>query len=325
MRFTNLQVLRIVGAGIVLVYHLNFYAEHVVDVHCAPLKWFGESLVAPAVSVFFALSGFVLMTSLRTRTAGQFALSRLLRIFPAYWAAIVLAAIVQRQQGLKWFWDGSVVAGLLLVPAGADHATYRLGIEWTLVFELFFYLALCLFAAVHTRNGPTIGVALWLAAVVGAMVIREPGPYQPLPDWSTIALSPLTTAFLFGALVVNLKPFGRLVRVLAPTMALALFVTAFQIPRWDIVVLALGLASALTVAWAAAIPQIDAGHPFVVFGDWSYGVYLIHTPLISGVLYLAVRRGWAIPSAGLIVAAGSLALVGGLAFGAWYLLVGRHA
>jgi exopolysaccharide production protein ExoZ len=314
MRFTNLQILRIVGASIVLVYHLNFYAEHQLSVCYAPLKWFGESLVAPAVSVFFALSGFVLMTSLRTTTAGKFALSRLLRIFPAYWAAIALAAIVQRQQGLKWSWDGQVVAGLLLVPAGADHATYRLGIEWTLVFEVFFYLALCLFA-MNIRLGPTISVALWLAAVVGAMVVREPGPYESLPNWSAMALSPLTTAFLLGALAVNLKPFGRLLRVLTPVLAPALFITAFRLPRWDLAVLVLGIASALTVAWAAAIRQVRAGHPLVIFGDWSYGLYLIHTPLISGALYFVVRNGWTVPPAIVIVATGLLALIGGLAFG----------
>jgi peptidoglycan/LPS O-acetylase OafA/YrhL len=315
MRFTNLQILRIGGAGIVLVYHLNFYAEHVLSAHYGPLKWLGESLVAPAVSVFFALSGFVLMTSLRTTTAGRFALSRLLRIFPAYWVAIALAAIVQRQQGLKWFWDGQVVAGLLLVPAGADHATYRLGIEWTLVFEVFFYLALCLFAAFHTRRGATIGVALWLAAVVGAMVVRDPGPYEPLPNWSTMALSPLTTAFLLGALAVNLKAYGRLLRILVPVLAPVLFITAFRLPRWDLAILVLGTASALTVAWAAAIRQIRGGHPLVVCGDWSYGVYLIHTPLISGALYLVVRNGWTVPPAIVIVATGLLALMGGLAFG----------
>jgi peptidoglycan/LPS O-acetylase OafA/YrhL len=147
------------------------------------------------------------------------------------------------------------------------------------------------------------------------MALSQPGPYQPLPDWSAIALSPLTTAFLFGALAVYLKPYGRLVRILAPALAPVLFVIAFRWPRWDLVVLTLGIASALTVAWAAAIPQIATGHPLVTFGDWSYGVYLIHTPIISGALHLVVRRGWALAPAGMVIAAGFLALVAGLAFG----------
>jgi peptidoglycan/LPS O-acetylase OafA/YrhL len=46
------------------------------------------------VELFFMISGFVISLSAWGRTAGGFARSRLIRLFPAYWAAVLLTAAV---------------------------------------------------------------------------------------------------------------------------------------------------------------------------------------------------------------------------------------
>jgi peptidoglycan/LPS O-acetylase OafA/YrhL len=314
-RYHNLQVLRIFGAGIIVICHLNYHAGRALGLHSPVLQWVYDYLCSFAVSAFFSMSGFVLANSLHSTTARQFIKARLLRIFPAYWAAVVIVVLLERSPGLRWFSDPKAWAGLLLVPAGADHAAYRLGIEWTLVFEVFFYAAFGLMIVIHRRLGPTVGVILWLAAIVTAIAVRPAGPYQHLPNWSEIALSPLVVPLLLGALAVHLKPYGRIVRLVAPVAAPGLFFACRLIPRWEVAMLVAGLSSALVVAWAAAARQIADDHPLVTFGGWSYGVYLVHVPVLTAVLDFGVRHGWGATGMDLVAVAGFAALGVGLIYG----------
>lgn len=314
MRYANLQVLRIIGATIVLVYHLNFYAERELHFSDPLLKAVGENLAGPAVAVFFALSGFVLMASLQATPVRQFAVARFLRIFPAYWLAVLFAAVMLKFVGLPFHWDRPQWAALFLLPVGLQNATYRLGVEWTLVFEVFFYAALCVFAAIHARRGPTIGVLLWLAAIVGALPFRSAGN-EPLPTWSEIALSPLATPFLFGALAVHARPWAGRLRYAAPILVPALFVCSRMTERFDVAQIFVGAGSALLVLWAASLRQLASDHPLVKYGDWSYGVYLVHTPIIFTMFKLSTRQGWEFPSSRFILVTGLFALTIGLLYG----------
>ena len=66
------------------------------------------------------------------------------------------------------------------------------------------------------------------------------------------------------------------------------------------------------MAWAAATPQLAADHLLVRYGDFSYGVFLIHVPLLRVVLGRLAGRP---PTLGTVAAAGLLALIGGLMYG----------
>ncbi len=53
------------------------------------------------VNLFFVISGFVIFMTLdRTRVPLDFVVSRVSRLFPAYWAAIVLTMLVTHWLGL---------------------------------------------------------------------------------------------------------------------------------------------------------------------------------------------------------------------------------
>src|SRR5215469_15288981 len=56
-------------------------------VHAARYGWLG-------VELFFLISGFVICMSSWGRTAGQFAVSRFVRLFPAYWFAVLATTAV---------------------------------------------------------------------------------------------------------------------------------------------------------------------------------------------------------------------------------------
>lgn len=92
------------------------------------------------VDFFFMISGYVIFMSARTRTPTQFAVSRAIRLYPAYWFAIIFTSI------FAIFWGGHLmsVSAMQIVLnftmfqsyLGVQHVD---GVYWTLVYEVQFY------------------------------------------------------------------------------------------------------------------------------------------------------------------------------------------
>jgi peptidoglycan/LPS O-acetylase OafA/YrhL len=94
-----------------------------------------------------------------------------------------------------------------------------------------------------------------------------------------------------------------------------LYVAARVVPRWDIATLINGVGSAFLVTWAAAIRQVANDHPLVSYGDWSYGLYLVHVPMIAIGFWFVKAMGVEFASIEWLLAIGLTALVVGLAYG----------
>jgi len=111
------------------------------------------------VEMFFLISGFVICMSAWGRTPGEFAVSRLSRLFPAYWAVIVLlvtrlAVFPQKSDSLpEDLHPRNVLANLTMFP-GPLHADLLTGVAWTLDLEARFYLLMAIvlkFGATYER------------------------------------------------------------------------------------------------------------------------------------------------------------------------------
>jgi len=102
------------------------------------------------VELFFLISGFVICMSSWGRTPAQFAVSRITRLFPAYWIAVLVTTAVvtlwpvvkQPQSTVDVLVNMTMLQGLLGVP----HVDWS---YWSLAVELQFYL---LFALVVARG-----------------------------------------------------------------------------------------------------------------------------------------------------------------------------
>ena len=87
-RIAELDVLRGVAAVWVMLFH---YTVRWFEQPGPPQSPFGEY----AVHLFFMISGFVIFMTLRnTRTGADFVVSRFSRLYPAYWAAVLVTASV---------------------------------------------------------------------------------------------------------------------------------------------------------------------------------------------------------------------------------------
>jgi peptidoglycan/LPS O-acetylase OafA/YrhL len=307
MKFTNIQVLRFVAAGGVLLLHLGLFANSMlglngpaIDALTAPICWAG-------VPVFFAISGFVLTHSLQTTPVRRFLLLRAVRIYPPYWfaaAVVTLAGIGGTPSA------GRLIRALLLIPAGPGRAHYVLGIEWSLVYEAFFYVVLALLA-IGPRKLLPIGSAVWLMACLVRMAVAPATALNQLPTWGTIAFSAVNVPFLCGVFAYYLRHHFGMIRDWAPVVGPTLIVCS-PLFGWDVSLLLKGLGSGLLVAWAAATPQLSADNLLVRYGDYSYGVFLIHVPIVRAVLGGLSGR----PASLVVVAsAGLIALSVGLVYG----------
>ena len=189
------------------------------------------------VHLFFAISGFVILMSVWGRTPRQFVASRVARLYPAFWVAVLLTAT------LRWLWPtfgsrtpGEVLANLTMFhePFGVPHVD---GVYWTLWVEMQFYLLMLLFSFV----GITVRRVL-VAATVVPLVCTALALWWPATG---SAVTFLSWASMFGA-----------------GMALYLvYREGHTVGRWAVVLLntAQGMAIAAELK-TTAIDNIASGH-----------------------------------------------------------------
>ncbi|CCK28109.1 putative membrane protein [Streptomyces davaonensis JCM 4913] len=164
--------------------------------HVAAYGWIG-------VEIFFVISGFVICMSCWGRTPRQFFVSRVIRLYPAYWFAVlfttgvlVLLPGVSERLPLR-----EVLFNLTMVQAGSDVANVD-PVYWTLWSELRFYLLFLVVVAM----GLTYRRVVAFCCVWGAAAMLAPVSGFPLlellanPDgaWYFIAGLALYLMHRFG-------------------------------------------------------------------------------------------------------------------------------
>ncbi|MEU2350149.1 acyltransferase [Modestobacter sp. NPDC049651] len=122
--------------------------------------------------LFFMISGFVVLMSAWGRPVAGFLASRVGRLFPAYWLAVVVTGVVLfTNQTFLAGWEGLGLPGVTLnltmfqSAFGVGHVD---GVYWTLWAELKFYLILALIAVAGiTRSRMLLLCLTW--PVLGAL------------------------------------------------------------------------------------------------------------------------------------------------------------
>ncbi len=145
-RFSGIDGLRAIAAIAVLVYHTTVH-YNVRSLEFASWSWI-DRLGNFGVSTFFLISGVLLyrpfvLAHLRSEarpSRGSFWIRRFFRIFPAYWVALT-AVFLWNFAHLKSIGD-FFTTYLLLQNYRWGMQLFGIGVEWTLVIEVSFYLAL---------------------------------------------------------------------------------------------------------------------------------------------------------------------------------------
>jgi peptidoglycan/LPS O-acetylase OafA/YrhL len=166
-RLYEIDLLRITAALAVVLYHYTFsgYAGHLTSIafpalsHVTRYGYLG-------VDMFFTISGFVVLLSAWGRRPHEFAISRIVRLYPAYWVAVTITAIVAitLSRGLFKVTPVQYAANLTMLNGLPSIANVDV-VYWTLWVEIRFYLLVFVLAWTGITRKRVVTLAwLWLAA-----------------------------------------------------------------------------------------------------------------------------------------------------------------
>ena len=185
-RIRTLDALRGIAALWVLVYHDTLRYPRFMQALDMPgdpvaLGFRDAELGVVPVLWFFIISGFVITWTVdRARTPLDFVVSRVSRLYPAYWAAIAVTLAV----GLLWplpiddVTPVQVLANLTMLQEFVGQPPID-GVYWSLAVELRFYAyALILFAAGQWRRVHWAMLA-WAALCLAAAAMQARGHWVP--------------------------------------------------------------------------------------------------------------------------------------------------
>jgi peptidoglycan/LPS O-acetylase OafA/YrhL len=307
-RFQHIDALRGVAALAVVISHavaaflaFSSAAEQKIVRDAMCYVGFGRF----GVFLFFMISGFVIPFSLRgERLAGlrAFAISRFYRLYPLYWASIVLALLAMRATGIS---AGEVAdpfsRDALLINATMLQSFFGFeGLQivyWSLHAELAFYVfTAAMFGFGLLRNARAILAAGAVFLVLGA---AQASGWRRFAEMTSLALvDDLALAFMMLGLLWRLAFFEKEAAKTEFFVLLALVCGSVPLIEWREGVT--GGASLSTAFLNAIIDSANLGASIATFalfgvlaklrfrvmrwlGEISYSIYLLHLPVLLAV------------------------------------------
>jgi peptidoglycan/LPS O-acetylase OafA/YrhL len=253
------------------------------------------------VKAFFVVSGFLIFMSFEhSSSLSAYARKRVLRIYPAYFTIVMLCAISlvvvsSKPMGdyFSWTWLKYVIANLsfmnFLQPTlvgvfESNRLAAVNGALWTLKVEAMFYLTVPLLVLLFRRFSPLpILVLVYCSSIIytGLMTAiaerTDSGIYVELAHQLPAQLC----YFMAGAFYYYFLPlFEHRIRYFLATAVLILLINLiYPLPLFE------PFALATMVVFFGLFLYVGN---FGKYGDFSYGVYIVHFPVIQ----LLLNTGW---------------------------------
>ncbi|GHF64267.1 acyltransferase [Streptomyces mashuensis] len=156
------------------------------------------------VEIFFLISGFVICMSTWGRTLGDFVISRASRLYPGYWAAVLITAgVIITWPQVRQVHDLDVVlTNLTMLQQGLGVWDVD-GVYWTLFTELKFYLLFAVVVAMGvTYRRCVLFCGVWTVAAVIAPSVNN----KLLTTWAMPLFAPYFVAGIAFYLMYRYRP-----------------------------------------------------------------------------------------------------------------------
>lgn len=282
-RENNFDIVRLALATVVVFFHCSAVSQS------PQLEWIPRFASGElAVQGFFAISGFLIFASWeRTSSVRDYAIKRAYRILPAYWLATALCVAIAFSYGVFRvgpflfanltflnFLHGSIDGVFEFNP----YTSVMNGALWTIKVELMFYVAVPLIVWCCRRLQRD--AVLW-TLFAASVLLHIFGPARS--KWQ-VELPGQLCFFMVGALIhYHLEWFLR--RGWWVMLAAAASYGVWAGTGWY-VFRPLSIAP-LTLGAALLLPVVRGP---TRWGDFSYGTYVLHWPIIQTVVALGLYQ-----------------------------------
>ena len=308
----NIQYLRGIAAIAVVFFHMRLYeGKSTSGMGILPN---GFACGDAGVDLFFVISGFIMVYIQPGRISSpsqliRFLAHRFTRIYPPYWfiSTGLLFIWMIKPTLFNSFYHNNVdiVKSFFLLP---QDYTPLLGVGWTLIHEVYFYLIVSIALLFGFRGRVLFGI-LWFFLVFGIFGLFGHSRFNG-NCFLQLIFSPFSMTFLLGYFLGLLYPYIRRIKSLTLAFILGLGVVgliigSLYIPSVGVYpnnnhlfrFAAYGVPCFFIVASCIGLERDDSRSNVIlkVLGDASYATYLVHLPIIA--LFYAVIKHYQIRDA----------------------------
>lgn len=231
-RVNEIDLLRFFAAIVVVLFHLSFRGYAADGMSVMPYEKLSSASKYGylGVDLFFMISGFVILMTAANGSLRGFIVSRLVRLYPAFWACCTITFLLIVAIGAprfsaslsQYLVNMTMLSGFLGVPA-ID------GVYWSLFVEMRFYALVAIVLAFGKIGHSQLLLALWLAVSI-ALEVMPSGKlrYLFIVDYSAYFITG-ATYYLIWANGVSRYRLG----IVAVSWCLALYKAVGQLPAFE--------------------------------------------------------------------------------------------
>jgi len=296
-RVNEIDLLRFIAALAVLFYHYAFrgFAADARSSMPYPLLEPVAKYGHLGVELFFLISGFVILMTASRGSLKAFAVSRFVRLYPAFWTCCTLTFLAILAIGAprysatlpQFLVNMTMLSKFVGVPS-ID------GVYWSLFIELQFYAMVAVVVALGWIGRAPLILALWLVASIAL----EAFPIGPL---RALLITAYSAYFIGGAACYLIWSHGisagRLA-IVAGSLALALYQSLDALPRFEqrfSTDMSAEVVAAIVIGCFAVMLLVATGRSgwfgrrrWLAAGVVTYPLYLLH-PNIG---YMVFNLAW---------------------------------
>ena len=298
--FPLLDAVRFFAAFWVMNFHYLLASEIAPQLH-----WYRYGNLG--VQLFFIISGFVIVQSLKGKTTKEFAWNRFIRLFPLFWILCTLTYVVMLlfPDPKYTFYFSDYIRSMTMMsdvlngfigPATLIDPSY-----WTLTVELIFYMAIALYVHFFSYRAIRYFLLVWFLVSITAFFIHIDENF-----YVKLALVRHASYFIFGsalALLVNKVAVNRYeyaldICLIFASATFATYIVPRSLPLYssphplDLLIMTVlnilfFLSIPILVFLSGQITNTRVLSVLAVLGGLTYPLYLLHQRTGNALLNLA--------------------------------------
>lgn len=284
-RYEELDCLRGLAALAVVLFHFTYGYDFGLKIMSDDKFYFRYGNLG--VQLFFLISGFVIFMTLdKTKNAKDFLVSRFSRLYPAYWASIIITVTVTTLLEVP-FQEGIFSVKQVIVNFTMFQFWFKIkdvdGAYWTLAIELTFYIIMLLVFLFKKLNYIIWICLIWLVLSVCFAAFEIPlGNY--IKAILILRFAPLFVGGIVFYLLKN-KPMDIFLHILILLSLCTEYYLLYQLDSDGLVYCIISFFYVIFYLFIYDKLGFISNKFLVFLGSISYSLYLIHENIGFGIIY----------------------------------------